>query len=46
MDTTFTDTPLEISDLRSGTDYLAQLALANPMAVANIMKNSVNGEPA
>ena len=31
MDTTLTGTPLEISDLRSGTDYLAQLALANPM---------------
>ena len=31
MDTTFNDMPLEISDLRSGTDYLAQLSLANPM---------------
>ena len=30
MDTTFNDMPLEISDLRSGTDYLAQLSLATP----------------
>lgn len=31
MNTTVNETPLEISDLRSGTDYLDHLSLANPV---------------
>ncbi|HLO63705.1 MAG TPA: hypothetical protein VK165_12175 [Azonexus sp.] len=31
MNTSVTDLPLEIPDLRSGTDYLAQLPLTNPV---------------
>ena len=31
MSTTASELPLTITDLRSGSDYLAQLSLANPL---------------
>lgn len=43
MNMTVTETLLEISDLRSGTDYLAQLSLANPVLAERQLMHFLDG---